>query len=117
MGFEGLGDALTGFGGRSWDNVKHYLALASEWIKATGNRVMPGLFAFLLTRVGRALASLLVVAMAWLSFAQHYENKGAAKLSHKIEKRTAKNAAKAQGIRRDVARAPSSSLLDEWVRD
>jgi len=72
---------------------------------------------FLLTPLGRLAASAAIVLIAWLTFAKHYENKGASRVTAHIEKKVAEHAKTAEAARRSVADAPADSLRDAWTRD
>ena len=69
------------------------------------------------TRVAATGGLVALVLSAWLAFALHYENKGAAKAVAKIEQRSAANVEKAQAARRSVESIPADKLNDRYRRD
>lgn len=58
-----------------------------------------------------------LVLGAWVSFALHYEHKGAAKAVAQIEQRTNANVEKAQAARKSVQSLPADQLNDQFRRD
>ena len=71
----------------------------------------------LLSPLGRAGLSLAIVGVAWLSFAKHYEHKGASRVSAQIEKKVEEHAKTAETVRRSVATVPANGLRDAWTRE
>lgn len=92
---------------------RDYLGRGVALAKAKGKPMI----AFLLTPVGRAVASVAIVLFAWAAFAHHYEKKGASRVTARIEKKVAEHAKTAETVRRSVAGAPADSLRDAWTRD
>lgn len=78
---------------------------------------MTGILAFLFTPIGRWSAICAMIFAAWFGFARHYENKGAASVTAKIEQKVTQNAKKADDVRRSVQSLPSERLRDQWSRD
>ena len=95
--------------GRGRDYARRGVALA----KAKGKSMIP----FLLTPLGRLAASAAIVLIAWLTFAKHYENKGASRVTAHIEKKVAENVKKAEAARRSGAGLPVDCLQRTYCRD
>jgi hypothetical protein len=74
-------------------------------------------FGSLWGRVAVAGGIVATLLAAWVGFAWHYENKGAAKAVAKIEQRTNANVEKAQAARRSVKDIPADQLDDQFRRD
>ena len=72
---------------------------------------------WLLSPLGRVALTIAIVAVAWMSFAKHYEHKGARRVSAQIEKKVAKHAKIAENVRRSVAAIPAVGLRDGYTRD
>lgn len=68
-------------------------------------------------RVAATGGLIALILSAWLAFALHYENKGAAKVVAKIEQKAAANVEKAQAARASVANTPADKLSDRYRRD
>lgn len=71
----------------------------------------------LLSPLGRAGLSVAIVFFAWVTFAKHYEHKGAVRVSAQMEKKVDEHAKTAETVRRSVATVPASGLRDAFTRD
>jgi len=86
-------------------------------VKEKGGNTVSGIIAFLITPIGRWAAISAMVLAAWFGFARHYEKKGAASVTAKIEQKVTQNAKKADDVRRSVQSLPAERLRDQWSRD
>jgi hypothetical protein len=74
-------------------------------------------FGTLWGRVAVAGGIFATLLAAWVGFAWHFENKGAAQAVAKIEQRNNANVEKAQAARRSVQGIPDDQLDDQYRRD
>ena len=72
---------------------------------------------WLLSPIGRFAATAAILGIAWVSFAKHYEHKGAKRVEAQIERKVARHAKTAENVRRSVSALPASGLRDAWTRD
>jgi len=113
MDLEGLGGLAADAGRRVVGLYRRVLALVEE----KGGNTVSGIIAFLITPIGRWAAISAMVLAAWFGFARHYEKKGAASVTAKIEQKVTQNAKKADDVRRSVQSLPAERLRDQWSRD
>ena len=113
MDIEGLGAFAADVSRRGVALYHRLLSLVQE----KGGNTVSGIIAFLITPIGRWAAISAMVLAAWFGFARHYEKKGAASVTAKIEQKVTQNAKKADDVRRSVQSLPAERLRDQWSRD
>lgn len=108
-----MGSSATDYGLRFIDYGRSVLPV----LKTRAEPMIAGLLSFIFTPIGRWAAISAMVLAAWFGFARHYEKKGAASVTAKIEQKVTQNVKKADDVRRSVQSLPAERLRDQWSRD
>jgi hypothetical protein len=78
---------------------------------------MIAVIGFLSSTLGRVLVGAGGLLALWVTFALHYEGRGAQKTLAKVEANGERNAAKAASARRSVGKVPIDRLDDNYRRE
>ena len=113
MDYKAVGDIAARYGRDGLARGRRVLAM----VKEKSAPMIGAVLGFLVTPIGRWAAIAAMLAVAWASFAVHYEKKGASRVTRQIERKVSEHAQIAEDVRRSTASVPASGLRDAHTRD